>query len=653
MDKTLLFAKSLSLFHLKQSNQQLVVRAQPSHPSPARLPRKRARFISSSSTPAPVISTENVIASTLAVGDFKKIPSVIAQNIDTLSYSSLQRVVSALNDTSHWSELIHVFSLAYKHPALRPRFTARLITEVFYASMKTSNRTIGKQAYNIFEQLRESDDFENLMGPKAFNFLFSCLCKALLIDESKIVGQCCTELGYYLNRYSYNSFLHACAKTNRVADAFHSLRAMAESNILPDVVSCNVLISCCVRSDEIDVALSVLRRMSDWGIQPDIYSFNSVVNGFRKRGMLEKAFDIVASMEISAGEEPLEGRQPPGAVILENSVRPDLVTYNTLLSGIAEAENPDLERARAVQEHMSKRGINCTEVTYNALMAIAARSNRIDEAFAIYHEMMQPEKKITPNCECYTTLISLCGQAGQMERAFKVHDQMVSSGISPNIVTFNALLVACRRVNGKNSADIALEVLNLMRETPGCTPDVITYSTLIDTLGRDCRFVEMRSLLEEMVNHGLRPNLITFTSMIAALVRTGEIDDALDIIFDMDAEGVEPNVHTFTCIMNGASRRREFQRCFEIFGMMLQRGIQPINVSYGILLQASVRSGQHKWMDCFFEEVCKDKRFSKTQRNKLDDILHKEGVFDLQNNSDILNKALDVIDEALGENRTP
>lgn len=637
-----------------------------------------------------------------------------------LNQEDISDIMNALTSIANWRGIMRVFDASLEYPGLRESFSSRIYNDVFYASMKLSSRFASKHAFSTFERLVEREEDARYMKPKAFNFLYVSLCKSLLVDEAKIVHEKCVSNGYYLNRYSYNTFLNACAKTNRVEDAFLSLKAMAESNILPDVVSCNVLISCCVRSDEIDVALSVLHRMPLWGIPRDIYSYNSVINGFRKAKMLEEAFDLVASMEIASGLDPIEGRTPPddlGIVAAvtstdgftesheitdddnsesngtkemgyrvngnnkyrmqsngedpssrsptstpsrtsrpsssgssTGSVRPDLVTYNTLISGIAACDCPNLDRARAVEAHMRSQGIDGNEVTYNALMAAATRAGKVDEAFAIYDDMMERQLG-TLNVELFTTLITLCGQAGQLERAFKVHEQMVSNGINPSVVTFNALLTACRRGGGNNinnnASDIALQVMQIMRDTPGCTPDVITYSTLIDTLGRAGRFREMRELLQDMKLQGLTPNFVTYTCMISAMAKSGDLDAAMRLIDDMESKGIEPNVYTFSCLVGGAKRKKELSRGMDILDMMKQRGIVPNNVTYSLLLQMTVRSGQQKWIDRLMKEMSGDKRL---MRNGYFDTIGRLLVSEEATNEK-LERIFDIIDEALNERR--
>lgn len=527
-----------------------------------------------------------------------------------LNYPQLHRAFLSLCRCSQWEGLVSVFNASWNVPSLQERFTARIVTDFFFACMKLATRASIQHAFSIFKDIVGRGLQEKLLSAKGYNFLYVGLSRAELIDEATTVHDECNASGFYLNHYSYNSFLSACAKLKRVSAAFRIFRTMAEFNIMPDVVSCNILISCCVRSDEVDLALRVLERMRSWGIKPDVYSYNSVVNGLRKSQMLEEAFDLVAEMEIGAGDEPIEGRHPPGATKLEEYVRPDLVTYNTLISGIALEGVPDLDRVRAVHEHMKLRGIPGNNVTFNAMMSTAARSDRAKEAFEIYEEMLSLNMR--PNCECFTTLISLCGQIGDVDRALSIHEKMNESGIAPNVVTYNALLNTCRHGDSDQAATISLEVFDMLRKSPDCDPDVISYSTLIDTLGRDGRFSEMHKILEEMTEAGVQPNLVTYTSMIAALSRVDDLDGAMRVLVDMEKSGILPNMYTFSCVLNGACRLGQVGRAFEILQMMSERDVSPSSMTYVTLLDMTLRTGSPEHIKRVLLEILKNDQLEGT-----------------------------------------
>lgn len=606
--------------------------------------------------------------------------------------------LSAQADAADWNGIIHMYqtiSKKYK-PSELPQ---RLYTHVFFALMKLGGFKYAQMAWRIWSRAisTNSSSLNQLFSPRSFNFLHVLLSRSSMVDEALQVRQRCHQCGYYLNRYSYNAFLNACAKTGRVDDAFETFRDMAENNVSPDVVSCNVLISCCVKSGDVDIALTVLERMRKWGIPPDIYSYNSVVNGLRKNKMLDDAFALVRHMEqeadleekrqeelarklsqkdslndegekedhqgedsdvdsksMQSSEYTVEGRNastksdPQKKYI--TPVSPDLVTYNTLISGIASLTEPDFERALAVKKHMETRGLQCNEVTYNSLMAVAARADRPEDAFDIYDDMLS--QNLIPNCECYTTLITMCGRVGLTTRAFELHEHMRESGIRPSVVTFNSLLTVCRRSEGREAGDAALQVLSEMRRTPGCEPDVITYSTIIDSLGKGGRFDEVLDVLNEMTESGILPNLVTYTSIVSAFVRAGDLPGAMNVLKEMERNGIEPNVYTFSSLINGAGRLGELMKALEILQMMRKKNIHANRITYSALAQLACRSGKWDHVIMVIDQLLQDNRLIGTvYEERLLSLRDDQKAFMSGRRRAVTQDLLDVIADCFPEKR--
>lgn len=644
----------------------------------------------------------------ISAGANSVLPQLIIRDISKLSYPAVHRAVKALVRAREWRPVIDVYDTMYSSQNMRMRFTPRLYTDLMFALMKIGTKQAAWKAYSEWQKLVNEGADSILMSPRAYNLAFVLLSRAGLLDEAIQVRTNCIANGFYINRFSYNAFLNACAKLNQIEEAFETLKEMADSNIFPDVISFNVLITCCVRSGDLDIALGILLRMRDWGMSPDVYSYNSLINGLGKHKMLDEAFELVAQMEIDAADgrpvslitdiprtdfskrgdsldinEPAPsngltseesvnrriGREKVAPLIkalvssrqllnreighdkqtqmqnaesinngleektnsyndedeedgeyLEDtpsraSISPDVVTYNTLLSGIATSDKPDLARALGVKEHMEKRGVVCNEVSYNSLMAVAARANLVEGAFHIYEEMVAFGLK--PSCECFTTLIAMCGRAKLINRAFQTHDHMIASGIKPSVISFNALLMACKGTSSRDTGDAALKILKRMRETSGCKPDVITYSTVIDALGRSGRFSKVSEVLDEMSREGIEPNLVTYTSVVSALSKAGDLNGAMRVLEDMERHGIKPNVYTFSSLIHGAGRTGEFARAFEVLGMMRERKIVASQITYCMLLQMAFNCGKRTFLEDVVNALSDDVRLKGTQQLKI------------------------------------
>lgn len=472
----------------------------------------------------------------------------------------------------------------------------------------------------------------------SFNVLIACCVRSRDLDFALGILHRMKDWGIRPDIYSYNSVINGLRKSKMLEEAFELVAQMERDAAGGEDVP---LVT--------DIAQGGARKQKESGVEqqdveksgsPDARPLIQALSTARRA-----SFESTNAGKTHVAEGQKSGergeREEAGVLSLESTnesgdgsnqvteteekdgdnkhdfqsvtgVSPDLVTYNTLISGLACEDSPDFLRAVEVKKHMESRGIISNEVSYNALMAVAARANKIQAAFDIYDDMIS--KSLKPNCECFTTLITLCGRANMIDRAFQVHDHMIASGIKPSVITFNALLTACRCSKGHDSGDAALRVLTVMRETPGCTPDVITYSTIIDALGRSGRFGKVREVLDEMSSVGVEPNLVTYTSVISALTRAGDLEGALRVLSDMEAHGIRPNVYTFSSLIHGAGRRGQFRKAFEMLGMMRSRGIHASRVTYSMLLQLALKSGERELLDCVVRVLVEDKRLEGTEQ---------------------------------------
>eukprot|EP00171_Calliarthron_tuberculosum_P012723 IDg12723t1 len=602
-----------------------------------RRPRRRAseqekcgRQIHTSCTTARTSSAQHLPRATRA-------SPVMSSQADALraEYARMLIVLRDLRGREAWSRVIATCSEMFDS-ALAPLLDPRMYAELFYALMKRSWKADADEALDVWSELHTTSRGRAQLGPRTYMSLMQLLSKHVMLDEAVRVRSEGRALAFRLNRFVYNAFLNACAKRSRLEEAFAALHEMADDGCTPDVVSFNCLIACCINSGDLDMALTLLERMKTWKVLPDIYSFNSIVNGLSKNNRLDDAFQLVARMEIEAANfqsstaDALEERDTATAqnahahvvgtyqdgeldVSGENMARtntfrgvcphePDVCTYNTLLAGLANEDPPDLRRALRLKRHMERRGLVANEVTYNALMAAAARGNHIREAFTIYNEMMSCG--LRPNCECFTTLITLCARARMVNRAFSVHEHMIEMGIKPTVVTFNALITACRHAA---VGDRALAILETMKSRPDCQPDVVSYSAIIDTLGRAGQLDEAIALLGEMQRSGVEPNLVTYTSVIAAQTRGGDLDGAMATLADMEAKGVMANVYTFSSLVNGAGRIGAFAVAFDLLEKMRERNISPTVVTYVTLIDSTARARATSYLRRAIKEMNDDR----------------------------------------------
>ncbi|XP_004295763.1 PREDICTED: pentatricopeptide repeat-containing protein At1g62680, mitochondrial-like [Fragaria vesca subsp. vesca] len=140
---------------------------------------------------------------------------------------------------------------------------------------------------------------------------------------------------------------------------------------------------------------------------------------------------------------------------------------------------------------------------------------------------------ITINCYCHLN---------QMEYALSVLAHFFKLGLQPDNATSNTL------INGfvlRNRVADAARVFRKMVVGGYCQPDAITFNTLIKgycAMGNNTAAVH---LLRHVEANGFQPNIITFTTIIDSLGKDTLVDEALNLSSEMVGIGIVPDVITY------------------------------------------------------------------------------------------------------------
>ncbi|XP_059069319.1 pentatricopeptide repeat-containing protein At5g64320, mitochondrial-like [Cryptomeria japonica] len=109
----------------------------------------------------------------------------------------------------------------------------------------------------------------------------------------------------------------------------------------------------------------------------------------------------------------------------------------------------------------------------------------------------------------------------------------------------------------------------------GCSPDVVTYNTLIDGLCHSDREIEAFTLISEMENRGHLPDVITYNTLISAFCRTGEMNMVGKILEEMATRDLKLDEVTYTKVIDGLCKAGDFSRALSFFNKMLDEGSTP------------------------------------------------------------------------------
>ncbi|KAI3792922.1 hypothetical protein L2E82_06815 [Cichorium intybus] len=280
----------------------------------------------------------------------------------------------------------------------------------------------------------------------------------------------------------------------------------------------NALIDLYSRNDQIDLARRVFESM----VAKDVASWTSLLNGHIICGDIASAgqvFDEMPIRNVISWTAMIVGYVRSKNVIhglkLFREMRteythPTSITIVVVLSGCADVGA--LYFGGSLHGYVNKIANLVNDVSVNnALIDMYCKGGNLEMARRVFVKM--PQKDVFS----WTSLISGLALHGNGRSTLQVFGDMVSSGLTPNDVTFLSVLSAC---------------------------------------GHGGLVREGKSLFTKMVHgYGLKPTIKHYGCMVDLVCRAGHVDEALEMIKNMP---LEPDAVIWRSVLSGCMVKRDF-----------------------------------------------------------------------------------------------
>lgn len=294
---------------------------------------------------------------------------------------------------------------------------------------------------------------------------------------------------------SWNSMVMGYMRTGNMDYAYSLFKQMPKRNS----ASWNSMISGYVDHGKIELA----RGFYDAMPQRNNISCITMITGYSKCGNVESANELFDQM----GEKDQllynamiacysQNCRPQEALELFNemiqphlNIQPDKMTLGSVISACSQLG--DLRFGTWIESYMSHLGIGMDDHLATALIDLHAKCGSIDKAVELFHGLRRRD------VVAYTSMILGCGVNGRESDVIKLFEEMINSGVSPNLVTFTGLLTAFNHVG---LVEQGFSCFNSMKKY-GVVPSADHYSLMVDLLGRAGRLVEAHELIKSMPMH--------------------------------------------------------------------------------------------------------------------------------------------------------
>ncbi|XP_024519078.1 pentatricopeptide repeat-containing protein At3g22470, mitochondrial [Selaginella moellendorffii] len=370
-----------------------------------------------------------------------------------------------------------------------------------------------------------------------YNSFLQGFCRASEMEEVLKVFVLMRENGAPEDIHTYHCVVDAITSFGRIDHATAVLEAMEQSDCCkPDTVTYTRMIDGFCRRGELDKALVIYSRMKNSESSPDVVTFGCLINGFCKALKFDEAI-IILKASLDAGLEP------------------DEITYSSIIDPLCNLELWDI--ALVVFELARQRNCPGSIYLYSRLMNCLCKAGKIEEAVLLLEDMSHGRKHsgqalggevCKPTLVIYNNVIDAFCQENRIEEALQMAKAMEEQGIGADVVTYTSFLRALCKVG---MVDEACKLLEMMATSGSSFPDVIACNALVGAFCSAARVEEACNLLRAMLEHGIEPDDLTYTQVIGALCASKRMEAAMLLFEYMKVANHTPKLTTYKELMLG------------------------------------------------------------------------------------------------------
>ncbi|GMI90221.1 hypothetical protein like AT1G50270 [Hibiscus trionum] len=406
--------------------------------------------------------------------------------------------------------------------------------------------------------------------------------------------------GLIPSKHTFPSLLKSFSKSKQ--NPFQLLSHIFKFGMDSDPFVRNSLITALFTSLDVELA----RQVFDESTQPDVVSWTALINGYMKSGYFAEGLECfnelrlkgvevcgmsVVSVLGAAGKmgNVWFGKSIHGFYIETGRIEWDVfvgsaivdmyskcgffddarkyfnqmpirnvVSWTALIAGYLQGA---LIHGRWVHGHISRFKLDTNSAVGTALINMYAKCGCLNEAFMVF------EKLGGKDVYAWTAMINGFAMHGDAIGSLNLFNEMLSSGVRPNGVTFLGVLNACSH---GGLVDKGREIFEMMKQRYRLEPGLDHYSCMVDMLGRAGLLEEAREMIEDMP---MEPTARVWAPMFGACM----IHKAYDLgeYIGKHLINLQPERSgRYALLATLYSRCRKWDSAAEIRKLMKERGVK-------------------------------------------------------------------------------
>jgi pentatricopeptide repeat protein len=295
-------------------------------------------------------------------------------------------------------------------------------------------------------------------------------------------------------------------------------------------------------------------------LDPNIFTWNTMIRGYAEGENPRPAVELYRQMHVS-------------------SMEPDTHTYPFLLKAVAKLSA--VREGEKIHAIAVRNGFESLVFVQNSLVHMYAACGHAENAHRMFE--LTPEKDLV----AWNSVINGFALNGMPNEALTLFREMGLEDVQPDGFTMVSLLSACVELGalalGRRAHVYMLKV--------GLNTNVHANNALLDLYAKCGSIRESQKLFHEMEKR----NVVSWTSLTVGLAVNGFGKEALELFKELEREGLVPSEITFVGVLYACSHCGMVDEGFNYFNRMKEEyGIVPRIEHYGCMVDLLGRSGKVK-----------------------------------------------------------
>ena len=315
-----------------------------------------------------------------------------------------------------------------------------------------------------------------------------------------------------ISNITYGCLINACIKNNDLNKAFELYESLKHESYEMNTILYTTLIKAYTKQKDINKVIEIFNTMKQsQNSKPNIITYNSIIDCCIKCDKFKLAYEYFQEMLYDINNTS------------ETSIRPDIVTFSTLIKG--EINNKCFGNARKLMQKLLEYNyIKLDCVLLNTLLDGCDKCHCYEEALDIF--IIFKNRNISCNMMTYSILMKICGKLNDFENSYKLLNEMKENNINFNLIIMTCYIKTCLNTNH------VVEGINTFKEMTkyNIYPDNIAYTTIISGIINNfelCDYSdELINFLKKSIEEGIHINKNLFVKSFYYLNILGHKDKA-------------------------------------------------------------------------------------------------------------------------------